>query len=473
MASNDLQLVLDRPNRSTLIIKCKFGGPPTNMGRLTFEAEVQFTNTYRKGPIQRKTASEECDFEVNVRHRHAYYIICRICNPDLDAIATKSVYYHTLQHTFEQNNAAIPFNQLQMNRLLKKAIQFVNDQKEKPVQIDVLFRNNPRQYFEDIRQNKGGIMQVGPKNTNGDPRCPIGYGRIKGIDFSCGKEGSLIRTSPFGDTRLTLPVKKYINPETGNLYFADIFCHKKRHHVTLVVAKPGSEADLYCAENLIKLPMIPQNSQQNPFFFYRRDKKQFYCTFSVWIELYFTENVDLGAEIRNNKKCLQGRFRPRSVGYGKPKRGNCTDCSLNSPVCKKQNCKICTKIKKCAAVTSGTGEEFPCNDILNFTCRDDNLIYMVECNECGMQYVGETKRRLGDRMAEHFKDIVNQNTKSALARHMKNRHDFNNGVANVSIMVLEFIMETSDQEDAIRFQKETEWIARLGTLEPYGINKQP
>ena len=30
-----------------------------------------------------------------------------------------------------------------------------------------------------------------------------------------------------------------------------------------------------------------------------------------------------------------------------------------------------------------------------------NLIYMTQCNECNMQHIGETKRQLRDRFAEH------------------------------------------------------------------------
>ena len=30
-----------------------------------------------------------------------------------------------------------------------------------------------------------------------------------------------------------------------------------------------------------------------------------------------------------------------------------------------------------------------------------NLIYMIQCNNCNMQYIGETKRQLSDRFGEH------------------------------------------------------------------------
>ena len=46
------------------------------------------------------------------------------------------------------------------------------------------------------------------------------------------------------------------------------------------------------------------------------------------------------------------------------------------------------------------------------TCDTKNLIYMIQCNRCNLQYIGETKRRLKDRFNEHRRTIDNPNTKS-------------------------------------------------------------
>ena len=39
-------------------------------------------------------------------------------------------------------------------------------------------------------------------------------------------------------------------------------------------------------------------------------------------------------------------------------------------------------------------------------------MYMIQCNRCNLQYIGETKRRLKDRFNEHRRTIDNPNTKS-------------------------------------------------------------
>ena len=48
----------------------------------------------------------------------------------------------------------------------------------------------------------------------------------------------------------------------------------------------------------------------------------------------------------------------------------------------------------------------------NLTCDTKSLIYLIQCNRCNLQYIGETKRRLKDRFNEHRRTIDNPNTKS-------------------------------------------------------------
>eukprot|EP00061_Rhincodon_typus_P000466 g11802.t1 len=36
-----------------------------------------------------------------------------------------------------------------------------------------------------------------------------------------------------------------------------------------------------------------------------------------------------------------------------------------------------------------------------FTSTSANVVYCIRCSRCGLLYIGETKRRLGDRFVEH------------------------------------------------------------------------
>ena len=41
----------------------------------------------------------------------------------------------------------------------------------------------------------------------------------------------------------------------------------------------------------------------------------------------------------------------------------------------------------------------------SFTCKTKNLVYLIQCSNCGLQYVGETKNPLHIRMNGHRSDI--------------------------------------------------------------------
>ena len=41
----------------------------------------------------------------------------------------------------------------------------------------------------------------------------------------------------------------------------------------------------------------------------------------------------------------------------------------------------------------------------HITCSSSNLVYMIQCNKCNVQYVGEIKRHLSDRFGEHRRAI--------------------------------------------------------------------
>ena len=48
----------------------------------------------------------------------------------------------------------------------------------------------------------------------------------------------------------------------------------------------------------------------------------------------------------------------------------------------------------------------------HITCNTKNVIYMVQCNRCNLQYIGETKQRLKDRFNEHRRAVDKTNIKS-------------------------------------------------------------
>ena len=61
------------------------------------------------------------------------------------------------------------------------------------------------------------------------------------------------------------------------------------------------------------------------------------------------------------------------------------------------------------------------------TCNTKNVICMVQCNRCNLQYTGETKRRLKDRFNEHRRAVGKTNIKSkptTVSEHFLSHLDF-------------------------------------------------
>ena len=496
-----LDLEVERRSKEEAIVHVKIEGT------LQKHINAQGTVVVKMGDIRRDEKSKyDCNRKhdgtwatdvINIREGSAYYFKCAICgNGSKSPIVEASTYYHEFKDRVIEENVEI-FGMSDLEVLKRAAINFISAKQDNLHKVDTLFRNNHRQYFDDINRNKGGIMEVSPKNPNGDPRCPA-VNVIKGIEFSVGNDRRIPKRSPFDDKRFIVDVDKLVDPEINLLYFADFYCHAKRHDVTLVVTEPTSDANAQCEEKLRPLPMITRGPKtENPFFYYDAVRRCFLVTFNAWVEILYTKNVDL--KLGNLSKKT---FQPRNVGYGKPKNASCTVCNISSlttpPIkrdCPQDKCRICSQITSAGSVKSKThGTSFSC--LKNVNCQVENVIYLIECGYpgCGMQYVGKTQHALRKRITQHENDIKQDRrcetekkqcfaeqgaifeetirNRKSLPEHV-NSHDQNER-PKLKIAVLEIVPQFSKSDansDLIRAM-EKEWITRLGTLAPDGINKQ-
>ena len=78
--------------------------------------------------------------------------------------------------------------------------------------------------------------------------------------------------------------------------------------------------------------------------------------------------------------------------------------------CLRNFCPMCHCIKRTDFVrSSNSGFNFKITDKMD--CHSSNLIYLIECKECHIQYIGETKLSLRQRMHQH-RSTINSNTES-------------------------------------------------------------
>jgi len=181
------------------------------------------------------------------------------------------------------------------------------------------YRNKPPEYFLGCQLNDNNIMKVYMKDNNGDPKSLIN-GQIKGLFFATSVDpitGGPPNVSHFGSRRICIPAAAMLT-EDSNLYFADFYCNHKAHYVTVVLTKPYSETDMFCRSKLIKLDLTNND-------FLKRMFGMVFVTNNVWVEVLYTEDVDLS---RPDCTFSTVYSRGTSTPGGLPKNPRCTVCNL-------------------------------------------------------------------------------------------------------------------------------------------------
>ena len=100
-------------------------------------------------------------------------------------------------------------------------------------------------------------------------------------------------------------------------------------------------------------------------------------------------------------------------------------------------------------------------------CSSYNIVYLIECNKekCKQRYIGETKRPLSTRLANHRDYIVNRHIDRATKAHFTSP---GHNVSNITITILE---QVKFKNEAYRKQREKYFIKKFNTLYE-GMNRQ-
>ena len=106
----------------------------------------------------------------------------------------------------------------------------------------------------------------------------------------------------------------------------------------------------------------------------------------------------------------------------------------------------------------------------NVDCNTNNMVYLLECNKCNKQYVGETKRKFIIRFKEHLADI-RHNRVTPVAKHYNlNSHKNNTTPVFPIPSILIRIAGHPDLMTDERKNKEKMWIYTLRSIAPHSIN---
>ena len=136
-------------------------------------------------------------------------------------------------------------------------------------------------------------------------------------------------------------------------------------------------------------------------------------------------------------------------------------------------CKPCegNKCHTCDIITDGsTFRSSTYNKIFsikaNCSCFTKDIIYLITCKLCNIQYVGESGQNLRDRMNNH-KSTIRTNKKTPIAIHFNSPH---HTINHLSVTPIEVLTTNSIFH---RRSREYYWQLRLGTIFPKGLNNYP
>lgn len=138
--------------------------------------------------------------------------------------------------------------------------------------------------------------------------------------------------------------------------------------------------------------------------------------------------------------------------------------------CLQSSCNHCVNIMQHKEFTDfKTQEKFKSKHFIN--CNTTYVVYRLIC-PCNCFYIGRTKRRLKDRVAEHKYAIRNNNQDYPMARHFNKSH--NNDASLLKVEGLEHIQLPPRGGDRLKklLQRETYWIDKFDALRYPGLNEE-
>ena len=128
------------------------------------------------------------------------------------------------------------------------------------------------------------------------------------------------------------------------------------------------------------------------------------------------------------------------------------------------NCAFCPKknIKTFKSTTTGRCYKRP-----PYTCNTRNVVYLITCNLCKKQYVGETHRSFRERMIEHERYVKKKIYTQATGLHYNTS---GHKLGHMNFEVIYCLWKKPISRDPVRIAHEIRWMEQLKTFKPDGLN---
>ena len=129
-----------------------------------------------------------------------------------------------------------------------------------------------------------------------------------------------------------------------------------------------------------------------------------------------------------------------------------------------KTCSACPYIKEGKAIDKFKGtEKWKINKPVN--CETRNIVYLIECLKCSKRYIGESKRALKDRLADHRGYVSNEYTNIVMGSHFNQP---GHALSHLSITIIE---KQKNENEIYRKEREKYFIDKFNTHYK-GLNRQ-
>ena len=125
--------------------------------------------------------------------------------------------------------------------------------------------------------------------------------------------------------------------------------------------------------------------------------------------------------------------------------------------------KKCTKCPICPFVKPAKRVKSTSNNT-SVNCQSQNIIYCISCQNCRMQYIGESERSLQHRFSEHKGYAKNKHLAKATGAH------FNLPGHSASDMKVTILEKVHSMDPLVRKEREELFIRKFKILKYKGMN---
>ena len=134
--------------------------------------------------------------------------------------------------------------------------------------------------------------------------------------------------------------------------------------------------------------------------------------------------------------------------------------SIGTNTCRRPRCNTCPYVHNQNMIFGNSGRYIKIRS--RFTCTSESVVYCISCENCDSLYIGQTGRRLADRVTEHLRDIKTNSADKPVARHF---NSLGHNIENLKVCILKKVDNTNR-----RIQFESFIIKNLKTVYPFGMN---